>query len=98
MDLLPHDILRTIVEDYLESDLRTLRRLDSAMCNHEHRPMWLSTLAQVTVAGFEIDVCNELSGCLLWLANRQVMVSPLFVDPSQIATATKAFTTVVTRA
>lgn len=86
MDKLPTDLLRVVTEDYL--DLNSVVCLDSALCCHGQREIWQKeVLRNLTIAGTEGDVSNNLHECLLWLSIRQVVVAPLFVNPLQLIAA-----------
>lgn len=78
MFLLPYDLIRVILEDYLERDVRTLARLDTAACNHEIRAEILAVLASTKMAS-PCSLPFPFVDFLHWIAVKRIQITEIQV-------------------
>lgn len=76
--ILPHDVLRSVLEDYLAADLLLLVQLDIALCNHQTKADVISIFPIIRFA----EPCDVVASreYLHWLASRGVPLANLTVD------------------
>lgn len=85
MDLLPTDLLQAIVDGFI--DVGDVCVMDIACCNRVLRPEWLILLSKAKLVGTLKEY--SLRPCLQWIAARNAMFSPFYLDQSAIARAMK---------
>lgn len=77
--ILPEDIVRLVLEDYVRVCASDLSNLDVAVTNRGCRHLFLATLAKLSCL-MECLAPRALGSCLLWVASRQLRVRGLRVN------------------